>query len=72
MKSKLQYIHVLTQLPIQNLQEIFEDELWDEQIRQDFLAGKFDRFIDCMENQQEMPYEFAEILTEHFWELVGD
>lgn len=63
-------MHILTGLPINDLQEMFADELWDEQIRQDFLAGKFASFIDCMENQQEMPYEFAEILTEHFWELV--
>ena len=70
MKTKLDYMHVLTDLPTRDLQEMFDDELWDIQIRQDFEAGKFDRFIDTMQNQQEMPSEFVEILTNNFWELV--
>ena len=70
--TKLESLHVLTNLPVPDLQEMFVDDLWDEQIRQDYLDGKFDRFIDCIKNQQEMPFEFAEILTDNFWELVGD
>ena len=45
MTTKLESLHVLTNLPVSDLQEMFADDLWDEQIRRDFEAGKFDKLI---------------------------
>ena len=58
---------LLTDLPVQDLEYMFADELWDDQIIKDYIAGKFDRFI---QEQQGTPAEFAEVLIKHFWELV--
>jgi hypothetical protein len=63
MKTKLDYMHVLTDLPTRDLQEMFDDELWDIQIRQDFEAGKFDQMI------QKARQEFALFPEKHVeWE----
>lgn len=53
--TKLESLHVLTNLPISDLEEMFADELCDEQIRQDFEAGKFDKLIEEIKQEISKP-----------------
>jgi hypothetical protein len=68
MKTKIDYMHMLTQLPISDLKYMF----WQEEIKQDYLDGKFNMFINSMQNQQDIPFEFVNILNDNFWELISE
>jgi hypothetical protein len=68
MKTKIDYMHMLTQLPISDLKYMF----WQEEIKQDYLDGKFNMFINSMQNQQDIPFKFVNILNDNFWELISE
>ena len=45
------------------------EEKTQEQVAKEALNHFYQEFLKCQEN---LPPDFAKIINEHFWELIGD